>query len=571
MKKILLMGNPNVGKSVIFSRLTGANVIISNYPGTTVDFSKGMMRFEGERVEVIDVPGCFSLKPTTKAEEVAVKMYNEGDLVINIIDATNLERSLFLTLELLEGSLPVVIALNLWDEAKHIGINIDANKLEKLLGVPVVPTVGITGEGIKELVSRLSEAKSSMIKPTSDEGRWIEIGYIVKEVEKVEHRHHTLAEKLSDISIKPRTGIPLAFLIIFISFWIVRFIGENLITYVFDPIFELHKPVAMQLSDWLGGSGLLHDVLIGKLIDGEIEYVESMGLLTTGLFVPFGMVLPYIIAFYLMLGILEDTGYLPRLATLTDNVFHKLGMHGYGIVPVFLGLGCNVPGALSARVLETRKQRFIAATLMGIAVPCMAQIAMVFGILGSYGLQYIIIVFSTLIIIYIMGGLIINKFVKGESPEIFVDIPPYRVPNVKAVAKKLWMRVRWFLTSAIPWLFLGVVLVNVLYVIGFLGWLGSIFAPVIEGVLGLPKEASVALLIGFLRKDLAVGMLLPLEMAPMQLVIASTILTIYFPCVATFVILINELGLKDMLKSTGIMIVTALIVGGVMRLILIGI
>ncbi|MDI6708868.1 MAG: ferrous iron transporter B [Candidatus Thermoplasmatota archaeon] len=571
MKKILLMGNPNVGKSVIFSRLTGANVIISNYPGTTVDFSKGMMRFEGERVEVIDVPGCFSLKPTTKAEEVAVKMYNEGDLVINIIDATNLERSLFLTLELLEGSLPVVIALNLWDEAKHIGINIDANKLEKLLGVPVVPTVGITGEGIKELVSRLSEAKSSMIKPTSDEGRWIEIGYIVKEVEKVEHRHHTLAEKLSDISIKPRTGIPLAFLIIFISFWIVRFIGENLITYVFDPIFELHKPVAMQLSDWLGGSGLLHDVLIGKLIDGEIEYVESMGLLTTGLFVPFGMVLPYIIAFYLMLGILEDTGYLPRLATLTDNVFHKLGMHGYGIVPVFLGLGCNVPGALSARVLETRKQRFIAATLMGIAVPCMAQIAMVFGILGSYGLQYIIIVFSTLIIIYIMGGLIINKFVKGESPEIFVDIPPYRVPNVKAVAKKLWMRVRWFLTSAIPWLFLGVVLVNVLYVIGFLGWLGSIFAPVIEGVLGLPKEASVALLIGFLRKDLAVGMLLPLGMAPMQLVIASTILTIYFPCVATFVILINELGLKDMLKSTGIMIVTALIVGGVMRLILIGI
>lgn len=570
MKKILLMGNPNVGKSVVFSRLTGARVIVSNYPGTTVDFSKGIMRIEGEKAEVIDVPGCYSLKPTTKAEEVAVKMYGEGDLVINVIDATNLERNLFLTLELLERKLPVIIALNLWDEARHVGINIDVNKLEELLGVPVVPTVAVTGEGIKEVVSRLGEAKSLGIKPTSDEGRWIEIGYIVKEVEKVKHRHHTLAEKISDLTIKPTTGIPIALLIIFISFWIVRLIGENLISFIFEPLFDLYRPVAMSVSERLG-PGLLHDVLIGKLIEGEIEWVESMGILTTGLFVPFGMVLPYIIAFYLMLGVLEDTGYLPRLATLVDNVFHKLGMHGYGIVPVFLGLGCNVPGALSARVLETRKQRFISATLLAIAVPCMAQLAMVFGILGSYGLVYIIIVFLTLALIYIIMGLIMNKFVKGESPEIFVDIPPYRRPSLVAVAKKTWMRIRWFLTSAIPWLFAGVVLINVLYALGFIEWLGWIFAPVMEGLLGLPPEAATALLIGFLRKDIAVGMLLPLGMAPMQLVIAAVILTVYFPCVATFAVLVKELGIKDMLKATGIMIATALVVGGIMRLILLGI
>jgi len=296
-----------------------------------------------------------------------------------------------------------------------------------------------------------------------------------------------------------------------------------------------------------------------------------MGLLTTGLFVPFVMVLPYIIAFYLILGILEDSGYLPRVATLVDNLFHRLGMHGYGIMPVFLGLGCNVPGVLSTRTLETRKQKFIAATLLAISVPCMAQIAMIFGILGRFGLKYILIVLLTLATIYIFGGLMMNKLVKGESPEIFLEIPPYRRPSIRAVLKKTWMRVRWFVKDAIPWLFLGVVLVNVLYAIGFLDFLGAIFAPLIEGWLGLPRAATTALLIGFLRKDLAVGMLLPLNMTPMQLVIASTILTIYFPCVATFAVLLKELGPKDMLKSTALMITTALLVGVVLRLALLGV
>lgn len=572
MKKTILMGNPNVGKSVVFSRLTGANVIASNYPGTTVDFSRGKTRVDGEAVEIIDAPGTYSLEPSNKAEEVAVRIFKDADLVINVIEATNLERNLFLTLELLESGKPVVIALNMWDETRHLGIEIDVKKLEELLKVPVITTTALTGEGIKELVTRLHEAHSPQeIKPTSEEEKWIEIGHVVKKVQKVTHRHHTIWDLISDATIKPITGIPIATGIIFISFWIVRVIGEDLIGYIFEPLFERYRPVVMSISDYLGSEGFLHDILIGKLIDGEIDYVQSMGILTTGLFVPFGMVLPYIIAFYLMLAVLEDSGYLPRLATLTDNVFHKLGMHGHGIVPVFLGLGCNVPGALATRTLETRKQRFISATLMAIAVPCMAQIAMIFGILGSYGVVYILIVFLTLMIVYILAGLILNRYVKGESPEIFLEIPPYRRPGIITILKKTWMRIRWFLTDAIPFLFLGVLLVNLLYAVGVLQWLGSIFAPIMEGWLGLPKESTTALLIGFLRKDLAVGMLLPLGMTPMQLVIAATILTIYFPCVATFAVLIKELGIKDMIKATGIMITTALIVGGVMRLILIGI
>ena len=569
MKKIILMGNPNVGKSVIFSRLTGANVIASNYPGTTVDFSKGSMRLEGEKYEIIDAPGTYSLTPSNKAEQVALKLFEEGDIIINVVNATNLERNLYLTLEILEKKKPTIIALNLWDEAKHTGINIDVEKLEKILGIPIVPTTALTGEGIKELISRIKEARASRIKPSSEKEKWIKIGKIIKSVEKVEHRHHTIKETISDATIKPVTGIPLAFVIIIASFWIVRFIGETLVNYIFDPIFQIYKPIALQISHLLG-PGVLHDIIIGRLVNGDISFMESMGLLTTGIYVPFAAVLPYIIAFYLILSILEDSGYLPRLATLVDNVFHKLGMHGHSIVTVFLGLGCNVPGALSTRILETRKQRFISATLLAISVPCMAQTAMVFGILGRYGFQYILIVFLTLLILYLLMGLLLNRIIRGESPEIFLEIPPYRRPSALATLKKTWMRMRWFLKDAIPWLFLGVILVNVLYSLGFIDWIGNLFAPVIEGVLGLSRGATTALLVGFLRKDLAVGMLLPLNMTPYQLVIAATILTIYFPCVATFTVLLRELGLKDMIKSTLIMVLTALTVGGILRLILIG-
>jgi len=572
IKKIVLMGNPNVGKSVVFSRLTGANVISSNYPGTTVDFSKGKMRLNGKTVEIIDAPGTYSLKPSNKAEEAAAKMLEDADVVIDVIDATNLERNLYLALELLERDIPVIIALNMWDEARHLGIHIDKKKLEKLLRVPVIPTVALTGEGIKELVSNIKNARSPKRKTLKrDDQRWVEIGKIVKQVEKIEHRHHNLRDKIEDLTIKPITGIPIALGIVFASFWIVRLIGETLITNVLDRFFDnIYLPLIEGLSKFLG-PGIIHTLLIGEY-GVPVDKLESLGMLTTGLYIPIGVVLPYIIAFYFVLSLLEDTGYLPRLATLVDNVFHKLGMHGHGIVPMFLGLGCNVPGALATRTLETRKQRFISATLLAIAIPCMAQTAMIFGMLGKFGLFYIGIVFLTLSILYIILGLIMNKFVKGESPEIFLEIPPYRRPSLRATIKKTWMRVRWFLREAIPFLFLGVAFINILYAVGFLQWLGELFQPVMQGLFGLPGEASTALMIGFLRKDLAVGMLLTIKgMTAMQLVIAATMLTIYFPCVATFAVLIRELGFKDMLKSSLIMISTAGIVGIIMKIVLIGV
>jgi len=571
--KILLMGNPNVGKSVVFNRVTGANVIASNYPGTTVEFTKGCMRLGDRRVELIDVPGTYTLEPTCKAEEIAVEMLDEhtdGDVVINVVESTNLERSLNLTLQLLKRKIPTVVALNFWDETKHKGISIDDKKLEQILGVPCVPICAVTGEGVKQLVERVKEAKPSAYD-YEDNQRWQKIGGIVDKVQTITHRHHTWLERLGDASVRPLTGIPMAVVVMFLAFKVIRFIGEGLIGYVGEPVFEkLWAPVMMKLSAVMGSAGFLHDLVIGQLIDGEIDFGQSFGLLTTGLFVPIGAVLPYVFAFYVVLSLLEDLGFIPRLAVMVDTLMHRLGLHGFAIVPMLLGLGCNVPGALATRILETRREKFITATILSIAVPCAALQAMIVGLVGKHGARYLAIIYGTLLAVWVILGLIFNKTVKGESPEIFLEIPPYRIPYFRSLAKKIWIRIKWFLKEAVPFVLLGVLIVNLLYTFGIIQFAGKITAPVVTRVLGLPQEAVGALIVGFLRKDLAIGMLIPLGLTVKQLVIASVVLAMYFPCVATFTTLVKELGVVDMLKSAAIMIVSSLVVGGLLNLILPG-
>jgi ferrous iron transport protein B len=567
--KILLMGNPNVGKSVIFSRLTGVHVIASNYPGTTVGYTRGLMKLGEETVEVIDVPGTYTLEPSSEAEEIALKMLSSGDLVINVVDATNLERNLYLTSQLLERDIPLVVALNMWDDTKHRGIHIDLDKLRELLGVPVIPTVAVTGQGVKELVENIPRAMSPPNPARSRDERWAAIGNITDQVQRITHRHHTWFERLGDASVKPLTGGIIALAVLAGAFLVVRFIGESLIGYVIEPLFDtLWAPVILRLSDLLGGTGLFHDILIGNIIAGEVNFVESFGLLTTGLFVPFGMVLPYIISFYLVLGLLEDVGYLPRLAVLMDTIMHRLGLHGYAIIPTMLGFGCNVPAILATRILESKRERFIAATLISIAIPCAALQAMIIGLVGQHGGQYIAIVYGTLFIVWVILGIILNRLVKGFSPELLIEIPPYRLPPWRTVLQKLWMRSYSFLREAIPIILGAVLIINILYVFGVFDAIASFTAPVVTGLLGLPKEAVTALVIGFLRKDVALGMLAPLALTAEQLVIGSVVLAMFFPCIATFVILLRELGVVNMLKAAGIMISAALVTGGILNLIL---
>lgn len=562
---VLLMGNPNVGKSVIFSRLTGTSVTSSNYPGTTVEYTEGFFRKNDEIIHIIDIPGTYTLNPTNKAEEVAVEMLKEGDLIVNVVDSTNLERNLNLTLQLLERNIPVIVVLNFWDEAEHKGITIDIERLKKILTVPVIPTVAVKGQGILKLIQKIEDGDYRFQKHhnyNDNEERWKEIGMIIQNVQTIKRRKHTFYDLIDELTIKPLTGIPFALIIISISFITIRYIGESIINYVTVPFFDnIYIHLVKQLDILLQNNGIVHKLMIGQLIDGGIDFEQSFGLLTTGIYIPLAAVAPYIISFYFILGLLEDTGYLPRLAVLADNIMHRVGLHGFSIIPMFLGLGCNVPAALAIRSLESEREKFIASTLMVISIPCMSQLAMIFGLLEPYGAKYIIYLFVILTLVWITVGVLLNKLLPGFSSDLFLEVPPFRLPSFITVLKKLWLRLSGFFREAIPFVLLGVLFVNLLYLTGTLDLLVSICKPFLNKIFGLPEGAIYAILMGFLRKDLAMSLLVPLNLSAKQLIVASTILTIYFPCIVTFSVLLRELGFINMLKSTIVMILTAVTVG----------
>jgi ferrous iron transport protein B len=318
----------------------------------------------------------------------------------------------------------------------------------------------------------------------------------------------------------------------------------------------------MRVVPW----GFLQEILLG----GEgVGYLESLGLLTTGVFVPIGVVLPAVIIFYVLLTLLEDIGYLPRLAVLVDTIFHRLGLHGYSIIPVILAFGCNVPGVMAARVLATRRQRFLLLTLLGIAVPCMAQTAVVMSIIGPFGFRWVALIYGILLGLFIGIGSLLNRLLPGETPEIAVEIPPYRLPRLSNLAMKAAVRMQHFLADAIPWVFVGIALVNALYMVQFIRLASNYTAPFLQRLLGLPLEAVYPLVLGFLRKDVATGLLSPMlrngTLDLYQAVTVVVMLIVYFPCAATFVVFLKELGLKDTLKSVGVMIAVAVVTGGLLN------
>jgi len=560
------MGNPNVGKSVIFSRLTGIEVVSANYPGTTIEYTEGRMKLGEKMATLIDPPGVYSLEPTSKVEEVTGHILEQGaDVVVNVIDSTNLERNLNLTLKILEKGLPTVVALNLWDVATRKGIEIDTAILAEALGVDVIPTVAVSGQGIYDLVEAIGKAKTPPpVQFESSDQRWARIGEIAEKSQKVLHRHPSLFDRLEDISLKPLTGIPIALLLLYLSFSLVIEVGETLQLKVTDPLFIAYSNFITDLVHRYVSSELLREILIGS----SPELLKSFGILTTGLYIPLGIVLPFLIPFYLLLGILEDIGYLPRLSVILDAFMHRIGLHGAAILPCVLGMGCSVPAVLSVRILESAKQRYLAATLMTMAIPCASQSAMIFGILAPYGLRYIFIVYATLFLSFVITGCLLHRFIGGESPEIFLEIPPYRMPNLQALLKKTFIRVREFLKEAVPYIGLGMIIMNFFYLTGLMHLIGEELKPVVSGLLGLPSDAATALIIGFLRKDVGIGMFAPLDMTPVQYVVAAVVLAMYMPCVATFMVMLKELGVSGTAKSVALRLVAALVVGTALNLIL---
>ncbi len=571
IKKIYLVGNPNVGKSLVFSRLTGVHTVVSNFAGTTLEVTKDLIEYESAKIEILDLPGIYSLEGESKADELVSQVLakeNKDEVVIfNVIDSTNLERNLYLTLQLLEQGFSLVLCLNMCDEMKHRGIQIDIEKMQEILDVPVVFTCAVTGNGIKNIIDKIKQAKKKEVVSRTHEQRWVEIGKIVESVQKLTHKHHSFREVLEDISINPYTGFLVAGVVLFSSFKVITLFAKFLIEKIFDPLFfDFYQPVLVNLSNYLGGDGFWHHLFIGDLINGKIDFEQSMGVLTTAPYIEIAMVLPYIISFYMVLSLLEDIGFLPRFALLLDNIFHKLGLHGYAIIPILLGFGCNVPGIISTRMLESKRERFIVSVLISIGVPCVTLQAMILGLLGKISGFYVAGVYGVLFFLWLVLGFFLNKIMKGDSPELLIEIPSYKFPPVWLLLKKIFSRIFGFLLEAFPLVLLGVLFVNILFYFNLLNAVTNIFSPVIQGLFGLPKESVIALVMGLLRKDVAVAMLVPLHLSAKQLFISVTLLAISFPCIATFIVLLKELGIRYFLKAVLLMVGIGIIVGVVLNL-----
>ena len=396
--------------------------------------------------------------------------------------------------------------------------------------------------------------------------RWGLVERISKETVEVGAYEPSLKDVLADVTVRPATGIPFAIAVVY-GFWafFCEFAGTLFTDGFFVKIFDGHWLPWLQ-GVFAGTPAWVFNIFVGDPLADNC--FEAFGVLTSGIFLAIGVVLPAIVAFYLIFAILEDVGYMPRLAVLVDTLFHKIGLHGFAIVPTILSLGCNVPGVTATRALETRKQRFLAITLLGVFVPCGAQIGIMEGMVpGLIGW-----VFLALAIGYFVVGFIINKIVPGESPEILMDVPPYQLPTARNIWRKLWTRTSKFLMVAVPFVLLGCVIVAILYITGAMDAIASGLSPVITGVFGLPQDTAAAMIAGFLRKDLAVGTIGMLAaggvtITVFQVFTAVVLLSIYFPCLATFALMIKELNWKETLGALAVLMVVVFVYGAILHLI----
>lgn len=630
--RIALVGNPNVGKSVIFNRLTGIGVISSNYPGTTVELTEGKVSCGNRTFKIYDLPGIYSLGGITEDEKVTLQFLveNRPDCVVAVADATRLEQSLVLIFQLIELGFKTLVALNFMDIAK-MRYQIDVEKLSTILGIPVVPTVGITGEGvdrilhlaasddvkpsnfrvnydwhIEELLKELSEmldmelgfptrgailkllegseyfrklfpdqviARADSLKEKFREqhgetievhiarDRYGEAGKIVNEViRKIAYRP-TLREKLSHYTIQPITGVPILICVLVSIFLSVIYIGGFLEEVILDGYQSLTGNFFQELAAFIGGK-------TGEALSTGID-LSLQAILA--------IVVPYILVFYLILGILEDSGYLPRVVVMLDGLMHKIGLHGRAIIPMIVGLGCNVPAILATRVIESRRERLILATITIVAIPCSAQTVIIIGTVGNYsGIEYALSIYLFLLILALILGKILNKLISFEPSSLAIEIPDLSLPLVKNILKKTWMRVSEFFVIAFPLLLAGSIVLEFLMVFDVLNALVDPLSPLTMGMLGLPAITIIALIFGVLRKEMALQLLVVLfgttnlasVLSPEQMFVFAIVMATYMPCIAAFAVIRREFGWKDAIKISIASITIAILLGTIFNFLL---
>ncbi len=568
-KNIVLVGNPNVGKSQIFTRLTGVKAISSNFPGTTVSIRQSPALFKNKTYNIVDVPGVYRLDDESVAGQETAKVLKTMpyDVMFYILDAFHLERSLFLGLEMIALKKPVVFLINKFEAAKAHGTKINISTISEMLGVPVVGVEALTGEGFKTLEKEVSNVLKTPQAPVSrfafkdDSERWAFIGELVKTSQVLEHKHLTFVERLAAMSVHPVSGIFIALIVMVISFFVIRFCGEGLID-LCTPLFEdYYVPFITALF------GSHAESWWGILLLGGGPG-ETFGILTDALQIAFIDVLAYVFIFYAVFEFWADLGYLPRLSVLLDSMLHKIGIHGYGAIPIMMGLGCKVPAVMAVRTLESRREKIIATALVLILAPCITQSAMIFVVLGPFAWWYTVLVFGTLLVAGIAAGAFLNKIMKGNPPDMFMEIPRWQMPRFGAWISKVWLRVKEYIKEAVPLIIFGILLINIAEQTGALNFVAKIFEYPVEHILGLPKESVSVIILGFMRKDISIALLEPFALGAGQLVVACVFMSMYLPCAATLFVMMKEMGVKDTFKIVGLTFGLAFITAALLNLFL---
>lgn len=683
---IILVGNPNVGKSVLFHRLTGAYVNVSNYPGTTVEITQSATKFDAN-THLIDSPGVLSLPSRTDDERATMKaLLNEKiRCIIQVGDAKNVRRTLNLTALLTELKLPMMLVLNMQDEAIARGLMVNTDELAKELNIPVIPAVATSGEGIDAVISHISQVKipdpilhydvvseeiitkmSEFIQQNcphkflasrglailflgkdSEVEEWIasQLGktkfpeilalrdflqqklnenyanlsdvkgfdfqenQAAKNTQNIQNIQNSninsnlnskennlllsalfarerslaadtlsktiisrslnssplLSQKIGQYVVHPFWGFPILLAVLYAVYQFVGVFGATtLVGLLEEDLFgEILNPAFTTFFENLNSKTLniawLNDLIVG-------EY----GLWTMGMTYALALILPIVSTFFIAFGILEDSGYLPRLSVIANRIFAMIGLNGRAVLPMILGLGCVTMATLTTRILSTPRERLIAIFLLSLAIPCSAQLGVVLGMLGSYSLKAVIIWTLCMVGVLLLTGFLASKLIKGRRIPLVTELPPMRLPVLANVLKKTGGRLKWYLLEVIPLFLLGTLLMFVLDKLGVLPAIIEFGEPLVTGFLGLPKEASAAFVMGFLRRDFgATGLFTMAEnLSEIQALVGMVTLTLFIPCFASFVMIIKEKGVKVSLLMLVMIIPFAFLVGGVLNQIL---
>ena len=591
-KKLVLAGNPNSGKSVFFNHLTGIYVDVSNFPGTTVDISTG--KYKG--YTVADTPGVYGVSSFNEEETVARDVILEADIILNVVDSVHPGRDLFLTKQLIDMGKPVLVALNMIDELQKNGMDIDVKLLEELLGVPVFPTSAVKNIGVTDVLMSLEQARqgnrdpglTEMMKQFGDTCSEAEALMILEDDEVVAARFNVETPGLRDDiymerrravedivnkvlketskgasfgillgrwMLKPVTGIPMLLLTLYAMYKIIGiFVAGTVVGFTEELIMEgMYRPFIISvLSPFISEGSFIGNMLIGEF-----------GILTMVPVYIIGLLLPLIIGFYVLMAVLEDSGYLPRIAALADRMLISLGLNGKAIIPIILGFGCVTMATMTTRILGTKREKIIATVLLGLAIPCSAQLGVIMGLVSGLDVLYIITYITVIAAIFVLVGTVLNKLMPGESSHLLIDLPTIRMPMPGNVVKKTFQKTVMFLKEAVPLFIYGALLISVLEQTGALSYIQQWMTPITEGLLKLPPETATAFIMGIIRRDFGAAGLTSIAMTQQQLLVSLIVMTLFVPCIAAIMVIFKERGTRDALAIWLGSFAAAFVTGGI--------